>query len=333
MKKIVAFGESMLRLSPQDGYRLFQGGVMKTCFGGSEVNVAALCAQLGIRASFVTKLPEGPAGDGAVRFLSGLGVDVSHIVRGGDRLGIYYYEKGAGQRPARCVYDRAGSAFARAVAEDFDAPAIFDGADAFHISGITPALSAAMPDICVDLCKEAKARGLTVSYDLNHRSKLWSEPSNRAASERILPYVDILISNMYQANEVFDLGVDTSGEEKACISVSRELAKRYGVKTVALTVRKTLSADVNGFYGMIYDGGDVHFSRKYETGIVDRVGSGDAFDGALLASLMKGADNGAAVEFAAAAAVLKHSIEGDVAYLCEEEIRALAEGTDGRVQR
>ena len=333
MRKLVTFGEIMLRLSPESGHRLFQNGTMRTCFGGSEANVAALCAQLGIPSSFVTKIPKNEIGDGAVRHLSGLGVDTSLIVRGGDRLGVYYYEKGACERPSKCIYDRAGSAFAGSGIFDYDAGMIFADAAAFHLSGITPALSENMPDICISLCKEARARGLLVSYDLNHRSKLWDEEKNKEESERILPYVDLFISNMYQANSIFSIGADTASEESACITVARTMMKRYDIKTVALTVRKTLSADENGFYGMIYDGENAYFSKKYVTGIVDRVGSGDAFDGALIASVLKGSDMQTAVEYAVAAAVLKHSIEGDTAYLSDSEIKALAAGADGRVQR
>lgn len=333
MSKIVTFGEIMLRISPEDGYRLFTGSRARLCYGGSEANVAALCAQLGVDAAFVTRLPDNAAGDGAVRHLRQLSVDVSGIVRGGDRLGVYYYEKGAGVRPAQCVYDRKGSSFACSSYEDYDVDGMFCRADHFHLSGITPALSGKMPDICLRLIREAKERGLTVSYDLNHRTKLWNACENRSVTETLLPYVDVFISNMYQCNEVLNLGVDTSSEERACIAVCREIMKRYGTKTVALTVRKTFSADRNGFYGMAFDKENALFSRKYETGIVDRVGSGDAFDAAFISSVIKGYDLQTAVEYGAAAAVLKHSIEGDVAYLTEEEIKNAANGGDGRVSR
>ena len=333
MSKIVTFGEIMLRISPEMGYRLFQSDTAKTCFGGSEANVAALCAALGVPSSFVTALPSGPLGEAAVRHLRACNVDTSRIVRLDGRLGVYYYEKGAGSRPAQCVYDRAGSVFALSHADDFAADAIFSGASAFHISGITPALSDNMPDICVGLCRAAKERGLTVSFDLNYREKLWSVGECRTAAKRLIPFVDLFISNMYQANEIFELGADTESEKSACVDVARSLTQKYGVKTVAITVRKTFSADRNGFFAMIFDGGEAIFSPEYETEIVDRVGSGDAFDGALLASLAKGADKRTALGYATAAAVLKHSVEGDTAYITDAEIYALAGGGDGRVIR
>ena len=333
MKKIVTFGEIMLRISPEDGYRFFGTDRARLCFGGSEANVAALCSQLGVSSSFVTRVPANPLGEAAKRSLSAVGTDVSSVVYGGDRLGVYYYEKGAGIRPAQCVYDRKDSSFTCSSYEDYDVDGMFSHADHFHLSGITPALSDKMPDICERLCREAKTRGLTVSYDLNHRTKLWTAAENKAVTERLLPFVDLFISNMYQANEVLKLGVDTSSEERACIAVCREIMKRYGTKTVALTVRKTFSADKNGFFGMIYDGENAWFSRKYETGIIDRVGSGDAFDGALISCILKGYDLKTAVEYGASAAALKHSIEGDVAYLTEEEIKNAANGGDGRVSR
>lgn len=333
MPKIVAFGEIMLRISPQTGYRLFQSDTARTCFGGSEANVAALCAVLGVSSSFVSKVPDNPAGAAALASLSKLGVDVSGVIRDDGRLGLYYYEKGAGQRPALCVYDRAGSSFSNLSYEELDVERIFKDADLFHLSGITPALSGKMPDVCEKLCAEAAKRGIAVSFDLNYRTKLWSEEECAAEVGRLLPYINVFISNLYQANDVLKLGADTGSEEKACIDASREIMKRYGTGIVALTVRKTYSADKNGFYGMIYDGENAFFSRKYETEIIDRVGSGDAFDGALLASLLKRRENKAAVEYAAAAAVLKHSIEGDTAYLTDADISALVSGGDGRVRR
>ena len=333
MSKLVTFGEIMLRISPENGCRLFQSDRARTCFGGSEANVAALCAHIGLPSSFVTALPHGPLGDAAVAHLRSFGVDTSQIVRGDGRLGAYYYEKGAGARPAQCVYDRAGSAFALSTAQDYDDAAIFDGADAFHLSGITPALSAAMPDVCAALVKAAKERGLFVSFDLNHRARLWSAERCREAVERLLPCVDLFISNVHQANDVFALGADTDDGQSACAAVARAIAERYGKKTVALTVRKTISADVNRFSAALFDGDEAHFSPEYETSIVDRVGSGDAFDGALLAALLGGRGKRYAIGYATAAAVLKHSIEGDAARLTDAEIRSLAEGRDARTLR
>ena len=326
MYKLVTFGEIMLRVSPPFGERLFSGGGAEVCFGGSEANVAALCARLGLSASFVTKVPEGEIGDAALRSLTYHGVDVSSALRGGERLGVYYYENGAGLRPAKCIYDRAHSAFADASALEFDFDAILDGADALFVSGITPALSREAAKACRAAIDSARAKGATVYFDLNYRSKLWSEEEAREALGALLPSVDVLVSNLYQANDILALGADTSDEDGACVAAAKALVGLYGFRSVALTVRRTFSADRNGFFAMLFDGGRAYFSAKRETAVVDRVGSGDAFTAALIAGLSKGRDGQSAVEYAAAAALLKHSIKGDLAALSDAEIRSLAEG-------
>ena len=333
MFKLVTFGEIMLRLSPPRGERLFQGGALETCFGGSEANVAALCARLGLRAAYVTKVPDGELGDAALRSLAYHGVDTSASARGGERLGVYYYEHGAGLRPGKCVYDRAHSAFAGAKADEFDFDAILSDANALFLSGITPALSAEARAACLAACEAAKRRGATVYFDLNYRSKLWSEDEARTALGALLPSVDVLISNLYQANDILALGVDTSDEEAACRSAARALVDRCSLRAAALTVRRTFSADRNSFFAMLYDGENAYFSAKHDTAVVDRVGSGDAFSAALIAELAKGRDPQSAVEYAAAAAALAHSVKGDAAILSDAEIRALAEGGEARTVR
>lgn len=333
MADLVTFGEIMLRLSPEDGYRFFQNDAIKTCFGGSEANVAVFCAQTGIKSKYITKLPNGPIGDAAVSELMRYGVDTSDIIRGGERTGIYFYEKGAGHRPAVCVYDRKYSSFSQSKREEYDWKNILKGAKIFHFSGITPSLSDMLADACEDACKAAKELGITVFCDLNHRTKLCTKEKMKQIMEKLLPYADVFISSVYQANDVFELGVDTNEQEKACISVAKDMIRKYSVKTVSLTVRKTFSADKNGFYGMIFDGKDVYFSKKYETDIIDRVGSGDAYDGALIRSFLLGDDLKTSVELAAAASVLKHSVQGDFSRVTVSELEALANGGDGRVQR
>ena len=333
MYKLVTFGEIMLRLSAPRGERLFQGASLETCFGGSEANVAALCARLGLCASFVTKVPENELGDAALRSLWLHGVDTSASKRGGERLGAYFYEHGAGLRPGKCVYDRAHSAFAGAGADEFDFDAILSDADALFISGITPALSDEAKKACLAACEAAKRRGATVYFDLNYRTKLWSEDEARRALDALLPSVDVLISNLYQANDVLALGADTSDEEAACRAAAKALAGRYALRAAALTVRRTFSADRNGFFAMLFDGERSFFSRKYDTTVVDRVGSGDAFSAALIAGLAKERDLQSAVDYAAAAAALAHSVKGDAAILSDGEIRALAEGGEARTVR
>ena len=333
MAVLVAFGEIMLRLSPAYGERLFQSDTLKTCFGGSEANVAVLCSRLGINAKYVTKLPDNAPGDAVLSELAKHRVDTSDVIRGGGRLGAYYYEKGAGSRPALCVYDRAYSAFSQSKRGEYDWEKLLDGASAFHFSGITPALSDELAAACLEACLTAKRRGVTVFCDLNYRAKLWETEKARDKMRVILPNVDVFISSVYQANELFELGADTENPDEACVYAARELTEAFGFKAVALTVRKTFSADRNGFYGMIYEDGKTYFSKKYETGIVDRVGSGDAFDGALIYSYLTGGDRQNAVEFASAAAVLKHSINGDFCLADADEIKAVASGGSGVTKR
>ena len=333
MYNVVTFGEIILRLSPPAGTRLFQTNALTACFGGSEANVAVLCARLGLRAAFATKVPQGELGEAALRSLACYGVDVSPSVRGGDRLGVYYYENGAGFRPGRCVYDRAGSAFAGAKAAEFDFAAILEGADALFLSGITPALSDEAFAACLAAVSEAKKNGAAVYFDLNYRSKLWSESEAAKRVGELLPFVDVFISSLYQASDVLALGADTSAPDEACAAVAAALFERYAFRAVALTVRRTFSADKNGFFAMISDGENAYFSEKYETQIVDRVGSGDAFSGALIAALARGDGYESAARYAAAAAVLKHSVCGDFAIISDDEIRALADGGTGRTVR
>ncbi len=301
----------MLRLSPPGSDRLFQGNFFRYCFGGSEANVAVLCSELGLNSAYVTKLPDNRIGGAAKTELKEYGVDVSRIMTGGGRMGAYYYEKGAGVRPAVCVYDREYSAFSLSKREEYDWKKILDTADAFHFSGITAALSDELAAACLDACKYAKEHGIKVFCDLNYRSKLWSKEKARDVICKILPCVDVFISSVYQAVDIFELDADLSDTDAACIEAAKQLTKQFGFEAVALTVRKTYSASKNGFYGMIYKNGGAYFSRKYETEIVDRVGSGDAFDGALIYSLLNNEPEQRAVDLASAAAVLKHSVEGD----------------------
>ena len=333
MYDIVTFGEIMLRLSPPSGKRLFQGDSLDFCFGGSEANVAVLCARLGLRSAFVTKVPEGEIGDAALRSLMCHGVDVSPSLRGGDRLGIYYYENGAGLRPGRCVYDRALSAFAASSAAEYDFGAILDGAGALFLSGITPALSDEAFAACLAAVGAAKERHAAVYFDLNYRSKLWSAQDAAEKFGKLLPSVDVFISNLYQANELFSLGADTADEKDACAAAAKTLIERYGFRAAALTVRRTFSASENGFFAMISDGKNAYFSDNHETLVVDRVGSGDAFSGALISRLAKGEAYESAVNYAAAAAALKHSVKGDFALLSDDEIGSLASGKDRRTLR
>ena len=339
-QKVITFGEIMLRLAPNGYYRFFQDDQLQATFGGGEANVAVSLANYGMDAAFVTKLPAHAVGQGAVNALRALGVDTSHIARGGDRVGIYYLEKGASQRGSVCIYDRAHSALQEAVPEDFDWDRIFDGAGWFHFTGITPALGPGPAEICKQACAAAKARGVRISCDLNYRGKLWTREQARAAMTQLCRYVDVCVSNEEDAKDVFGIeaeGTDITGgrlNRAGYQSVARQLMDRFGFQLVAITLRSSLSASDNDWAGMLYDGVSCCFSREYRLHIVDRVGGGDSFCGGLIYALMNGRDTQQAVDFAAAASALKHSVEGDFNRATLAEVEKLAGGdASGRVQR
>ena len=340
MKKAVTFGELMLRLAPEGYLRFVQAEKYQATFGGAEANVAVSLANYGINAQFVTKLPTHEIGQSAVNSLRKFGVDTSKIVRGGERVGIYYCEKGASQRPSKVIYDRAYSAIAMAKKEDFDWNSILDGAEWFHFTGITPALSDEMAEITLEACKAARAKGITVSCDLNFRKKLWSKEKAGKVMGEICHYVDVCIANEEDAKDVFGIEADgsdiTGGKlnRDGYISVAKKLTDRFGFKAVAITLRESKSANDNDWSGMLYTDGQACFSKKYSIHIVDRVGGGDSFGGGLIYSMMNGFTAQAAIEFAIAASCLKHSIEGDYNLVSVDEVMNLAGGdASGRVQR
>ncbi|MGM9681198.1 MAG: PfkB family carbohydrate kinase [Eubacteriales bacterium] len=338
--RIITFGEILLRLSPEGYERFFQSDRMRASFGGGEANVAVSLAGFGMDAAVVTKLPDQPIGRAAIGTLKAQGVDTSLISMGGDRVGIYFLEKGAGVRGSLCVYDRAGSSIAAARRSDFDWESVFRGADLFHLSGITPALGGELPAICLDACKAAKAAGVKVSCDLNYRSKLWTKERAGQVMSEICRYADILIANTGSAKDVFGIeGVNPRpyGEKpdpENVLSVAGELAGRFGCSVVALTMRTTRSASVNGWSGMLYRDGNGVFSKDYLLDIVDRVGGGDSFAAGLIYGLGTGMNDRQAIEFAVAASALKHTIEGDFNRVSAEEVLRLAAGDgSGSVQR
>ena len=342
MAKVVTFGELMLRLAPNGYYRFFQNDQMQATFGGGEANVAVSLANFGLESCYVTKLPKHAIGQGAVDSLRYFGVDTSKIVRGGDRVGIYFLEKGASQRGSVCIYDRAGSAIALAKPEDFDWDKIFEGADWFHFTGITPALGPNLVETCLEACKAAKARGIKISCDLNYRGKLWTRAEAREAMTQLCQYVDVCISNEEDAKDVFGIEAEATdiyaGElnHEGYKSVAKQLADQFGFEMVAITLRESHSANDNGWSAMLYNVAkdEYCFSKKYNLHIVDRVGGGDSFGGGLIYSLLSGKDTQAAVEFAVAASALKHSIEGDYNMVTVSEVEKLAGGDgSGRVQR
>lgn len=340
MKKIVTFGEIMLRLAPNNYLRFVQTEQFEATYGGGEANVAVSLANYGMDAAFVTKLPAHEIGQAAINSLRKFGVDTTKIVRGGDRVGIYYCEKGASQRPSKVIYDRAGSSICKATTADFNWSEIFEGVDWFHFTGITPALGDNVADICLVALEEAKKRNITVSCDLNYRKKLWSKEKAGEVMGKLMRYVDVCIANEEDASDVFGIKASdtdiTAGKvnHEGYKEVAEKLTERFGFKAVAITLRSSISANDNDWAAMLYKDGNFYFSKSYHMHIVDRVGGGDSFGGGLIYSMLMGKDNQDTIEFAVAASCLKHSIEGDVnmVSVCEVETLATGDGS-GRVQR
>lgn len=339
-KKVITFGEIMLRLAPEGYYRFVQAESYGATYGGGEANVAVSLANYGLDAGFVTKLPAHEIGQAGINALRQFGVDTSNIVRGGDRVGIYFLEKGASQRPSKVIYDRAGSSIATAKPEDFDWDRIFEGAEWFHFTGITPALGDNVAAICLDACKAAKEKGITISCDLNYRNKLWSKEKAGQVMGELCQYVDVCISNEEDASDVFGIkaaGTDvTAGQvnHEGYRDVAKQLADRFGFSKVAITLRTSISANDNKWAAMLYDGNECYFSKQYTMHIVDRVGGGDSFGGGLIYACLQDMGSQDIIEFAVAASCLKHSIEGDFNQVSVDEVKKLAGGdASGRVQR
>ena len=340
MGKIITFGELMLRLAPENYLRFVQSEKYEATFGGAEANVAVSLANYGMDVAFVSKLPAHEIGQAAVNSLRKYGVDTTYVARGGERVGIYYCEKGASQRPSKVIYDRAYSSIATAQKADFDWDKIFGGASWFHFTGITPALSDGVADICLQACKKAKEKNITVSCDLNFRKKLWSKEKAGAVMGELCKYVDYCIANEEDAKDVFGIEAENSDitggklDKEGYISVAEKLTEKFHFKGVAITLRESKSANDNDWSGMLYTGGKAYFSKKYSMHIVDRVGGGDSFGGGLIYSLVSRYESQKAIEFAVAASCLKHSIEGDYNMVSLAEVNALANGNaTGRVQR
>lgn len=340
MKRVITFGEIMLRLAPEGYYRFVQAEKYGATFGGGEANVAVSLANFGVDAVFVSKVPKHEIGQACVNSLRRFGVDTDEILRGGDRLGIYYLEKGASQRPSKVIYDRAGSAISQATKDEFDWDDILEGADWFHFTGITPALGDNVAEICLEAVKAARAKGITVSCDLNYRNKLWSKEKAGQVMGELCKYVDVCIANEQDADDVFGIKARntdvTSGkvDHEGYKDVALQLKDRFGFKKVAITLRGSISANDNDWAGMLYDGNDFYFSRTYPVHIVDRVGGGDSFGGGLIYACLNDYSGQDTINFAVAASCLKHSIEGDYNMVTVDEVKKLAGGdASGRVQR
>ncbi|WP_294560847.1 sugar kinase [uncultured Traorella sp.] len=339
--KIITLGEIMLRLSSPERTRFVQCDSFDVCYGGGEANVAVSLANYGHDAYFVTKLPTHEIGQSAVNALRKYGVHTDYIVRGGERIGIYYLESGASMRPSKVIYDRADSAIAKADVGEFDFDAIMEGADWFHFSGITPAISEKAAELTKEACKAAKRHHVKVSCDLNYRKKLWTPEQAQKVMKDLMQYVDICIGNEEDAE--LCLGFKPEGTDVASGKLDLEGYKKifaqmkeaFGFEKVCTTLRESHSASHNGWSALIYDGNEFYQSKHYDINpIVDRVGGGDSFSGGLIHGLLTMKTQGEALEFAVAASALKHTIPGDFNLVSESEVLTLANGdASGRVQR
>lgn len=339
-KKVVTLGEIMLRLSPPENTRFVQSDSFDVVYGGGEANVAVSCANYGHDAYFVTKLPEHEIGQSAVNALRKYGVMTDYIARGGDRVGIYYLETGVAMRPSKVIYDRAHSAIAEADAADFDFDRIMEGADWFHWSGITPAISDKAAELTRLACEAAKRHGVTVSVDLNFRKKLWTKEKAQSVMKPLMKYVDVCIGNEEDAELCLGFKPDADVESghtdaEGYKEIFRRMSEEFEFSYVISTLRESFSASHNGWKAMIYNGKEFYVSKHYDIDpIVDRVGGGDSFSGGIIHGLLTKPTQGEALEFAVAASALKHTVSGDFNLVSVAEVEALAGGdASGRVQR
>ncbi len=340
--RVVTFGEVMLRLKSPGFDRLFQSPALEATFGGAEANVAVSLCNYGLRATFATAIPANNVGDACLGELRRWGVDTSAVKRQGERLGIYFLETGANQRPSKVTYDRAGSSISTAKPGDFDWDAIFDGASWFHVSGVTPAISQSAADLSIEAAKAAQAKGVPVSCDYNYRKNLWKYGKKAPEVMReLVRYVDVGIANEEDCQMSLGVTMDDvdvhSGELDAAkyeAMAKRVLEEFPNLKKQVITLRESHSADRNGWSACMHTGSQFLMSRRYEiTDIVDRVGGGDSFAGGMIYGLLTYADR-QALEFATAASCLKHSINGDFNRVTVPEVEGLLKGDgSGRVQR
>lgn len=340
MAKVVTLGEIMLRLSPEGSNRFVQTDSFRIIPGGGEANVAVSLANYGHEAYFVTKLPKHEIGQIAVNALRRYGVNTQYIARGGERVGLYYAETGASMRPSKVIYDRAHSAIAEADVTDFDFDKIMEGAQWFHWSGITPAISDKAAELTRQACEAAKRHGVTVSVDLNFRKKLWTSEKAISIMKPLMKYVDVCIGN--EEDAMLCLGfkpeADVEGgktDASGYYGIFKGMMDEFGFKYVVSTLRESYSATHNGWKALIYNGKEFYESKHYDIDpIIDRVGGGDSFAGGLIHGLLTKANQGEALEFAVAASALKHTVPGDFNLVSESEVESLVKGNaNGRVQR
>ena len=340
MNKILTIGEVMMRLQPPSFKRFKQSTSFDLCFGGGEANVAVSLAQFGENASFLSKLPTNDIGEMCVMELKKWGVDTSHIARGGERIGIYFCEKGASQRASKVIYDRAHSSVTTLTDGDIDIMSAVSGAKWLHFTGITPALSDSVSTYLESILKLCKENGVTVSCDLNYRNKLWSKDKACEVMSGLMKYVDVLISNEEDCKDVFGIIPPNSDIEKGELNISgyldtaKIIREKFGISTVAFTLRESISASVNNWSGLLLADDKYYHSNKYTLNIVDRVGGGDSFSAGLIYALANNYEHNDAINFAVASSAIKHTIEGDVNIATVEEVSKLAGGNgSGRVER
>ncbi|HTN18950.1 MAG TPA: sugar kinase [Pelobium sp.] len=339
-KKVVTLGEIMMRLSTPDFKRFVQSDTFDVTYGGGEANVAAALCNYGLNGTFVSKVPDTAIGQAAINHLRRYGVDTKFVARGGNRLGIYFLETGASMRASQVIYDRADASIADADASEFDWDAIFEGADWFHTTGITPALSDKSAALTLAALKAAKERGVTTSIDLNYRKKLWSKEKARKVMTELCQYVDVCIGNEEDAETSLGFvsaGTDvTKGELNldGFKDVCKQMKAKFNFKYIASTLRESHSASDNGWSALVYDGNEFHHTKEYNVRIVDRVGSGDSFASGFIFGLVTGKSMKDAAEFGVAASALKHTIPGDLNHATLSDVEGLVGGDgSGRVQR
>lgn len=339
-KKVVTLGEIMMRLSTPGFERFVQSDSFDVTYGGGEANVAVAVSNYGLNGVFVSKVPDNALGQAAINHIRRYGVDTQYIARGGKRLGIYFLETGASARASQVIYDRADASIADVDASEFDWDAIFEGADWFHTTGITPALSDKAAALTLAALKAAKAKGITTSIDLNYRKKLWSKEKAKEVMTELCQYVDVCIGNEEDAETTLGFksaGTDiTKGELNldGYKSVFQQMKEKFGFKYIASTLRESHSASDNGWSALVYDGNEFYHTKQYEVRIVDRVGSGDSFASGFIYGLVTGLPMNEAAEFGVAASALKHTIPGDLNHATLSEVSTLMKGdASGRVQR
>lgn len=338
-KKVVTMGELLMRLSTPGYQRFTQAQSFDIVYGGAEANVAVSLANYGLDSHFVTQLPDNPIGQSAENHLKKYGVNTDYIVKGGDRVGIYFFEKGTSVRPSKVVYDRANSSITKADIEKFDFDEIFKDADWFHFSGITPALGENCIRLVEKAVESAKKHSVPISVDLNYRKQLWSIEQFETVMSKLIENADVCIGWLSSVEEkqheykLADFAKD-SFDENRFKEIFRRMKEKFNLKYVVTTLRENYSASHNGLSAIIYDGQELYKSEKYDFNIQDRVGAGDAFAASLIYQLVSEKSHREALEFAVAAAVLKHTIDGDLNIVTEDEVMQLVDGnTSGSVQR